>query len=127
MSIDEDIVDAATEVHGVLGSGCSESTYHRALEHEFSRRGIPFTSETTVPILYKGMPVGKRRPDMIVSTEDEKSYAVELKAGSNRGQAQLFNYIDIIGEDANFDLSGGILIRFNDDLEVVKSGSPKDL
>lgn len=120
MSIDEDIVDAAIEVYDVLGTGCSESTYHRALEHEFSRRGIAFSSEATIPIFYKGVPVGKRRPDMVVM-DDNGAYAVELKAGSNRGQTQLFNYLDIIGDDSNFDLQGGVLIRFNDELEVVKS------
>ena len=111
------LISAADEVHDILGPGCSESTYHRAYERELSERGIGFTSEGTIPIFYKGTPVGKRRPDMFVDSV-EGTVAVELKAGSGRGEDQLFNYLSILGDDNNFNITGGILIRFNEDVEI---------
>lgn len=119
--MEQRIVDAAEEVHDVLGPGCSESTYHRATEAELSKRGISFSSEGTVPIYYKGLPVGKRRPDLFVDDGSGGQIIVELKAGNTRGQDQLFNYMSILDDDCNFDISGGILIRFNDKVEVVLS------
>lgn len=114
------LIAAAEEVHSILGSNCSESTYHRAMERELSERGIGFSSEGTISIFYKGTPVGKRRPDMFVESSDG-IIVVELKAKSNKGQEQLFNYQSILDEDENFDISGGILISFNDKLEIVIS------
>lgn len=116
----QEVIDAATEVHSVLGSGCSESTYHSALEYELSDRGIAHSSEGTIPILYKGNPVGKRRPDIFVTNGDQK-IVVELKAGSDRGESQMLNYVEILKDDSNFDISRGLLLQFNDDLSVIKS------
>lgn len=116
----ENIRDAAEEVHDILGPGCSESTYHRALEHEFSNQQIPFSSEGTISIFYKGLPVGKRRPDMFVENGDGE-IVVELKAGSDRGEGQMLNYVSILSEDKNYDITNGILIRFNDELEITTS------
>lgn len=120
MDIVEEIINSADEVHSILGPGCSESTYQQAMGREFSERGIPFSTEGTIPIFYKGTPVGKRRPDMFVESDDGM-LAIELKAGSNRGQGQLFNYLAILGDDKNFDIMNGILIQFNDSVEVVVS------
>jgi len=112
------IVDAAEEIHEILGTGHSEATYHRAMERELSERGIDFGSEGTIPIYYKGTPIGKRRPDMFV---DGGTIVVELKAGSRAGEAQLIDYQDILEDDNNFDIKHGLLIRFNDELEVIRS------
>jgi len=114
------IIESAEEVHKILGKGHSESTYHSALERELSNRQIPFASEGTIPITYKGTPVGKRRPDMFVS-DDDGQIVVELKAGSRAGEAQLIDYQNILEDDANFDIKNGLLIRFNDDVEVLRS------
>jgi len=114
------IISAAEEVHNHLGSGHTESTYHSALEKELSNRHIPFVSEGTIPIFYKGSPVGKRRPDIFVEFEDG-SVVVELKAGSRAGEEQLIDYQDILENDDNFDIKNGLLIRFNDELEIVRA------
>jgi len=119
-TVTQDVIDAAEEVHSVLGPGCSESTYHSALEYELSERGIAHSSEGTVPILYKGNPVGKRRPDIFVTDGDE-TIVVELKAGSDRGESQMLNYVEILKDDSNFDVREGLLLQFNDDLIVTKS------
>ena len=113
----EEIVDAAENVLEEMGSGWSESIYHRCLELELSRQGIEFSSEGTISVQYRGKPVGRRRPDMFV-TVDDGVVVLELKAGSSRGGGQLVEYMDLLDADDNFDdLAGGILLQFNDDLE----------
>ncbi len=118
MNTVDKIVEAAEEVHEILGPGRSEATYHRAMERELSERGIDFGSEGTIPIYYKGTPVGQRRPDMFV---DSGTVVVELKAGSRAGEGQLIGYQDILKDDENFDIEHGLLIRFNDELEILRS------
>jgi GxxExxY protein len=119
-SVIDDIVACAEEVHEELGSGWTESIFHRAMEAELSSSGISFTSEGTIPVFYKGKPVGRRRPDLFVDGEDG-TIIVELKSSSKSGEAQLCNYQDILHEDTNFDISGGVLIQFNEELEVSRS------
>ncbi len=118
--VTDEIIASAEEVHEILGVGHSETTYHRAMERELSERGIPFSSEGTIPIFYKGSPVGRRRPDLFVESDDG-TVIVELKAGSRAGEDQLLDYQAILGDDSNFDIAGGVLIRFNDDLEIIRS------
>lgn len=116
----DELIAAAEEVHDGIGSGQTEATYHRAMERELSERGIPFTSEGTIPIFYKDTPVGKRRPDMFVK-DDRKIVVVELKAGTTKGKEQLFDYESIVSDDDNFYISGAILIQFNEEVETVTS------
>lgn len=116
----DNIIEAVHEVHSILGAGHSESTYHSAMERELSLRGIPFSSENTIPIFYKGHPIGRRHPDLFVDTEDG-TVAVELKAGNSYGEDQLTGYLTLLGDDDNVDVVGGLLLRFNDTLEVVRS------
>lgn len=120
MDIIEDLIAAAEEVHDALGIGHTEATYHRAMERELSERGIGFSSEGTIPIFYKDSPVGKLRPDMFVDGENG-TVIVELKAGSGSGKEQLLGYQSILGGDENFDIEEGVLIRFNTEVEVVRS------
>lgn len=112
-----DIEAAATAVHDELGAGFTEAVYHSAMIVELSERGIKTSTETTIPIFYRGNPVGRRRPDLIVE-DDDTTVVIELKAGSNSGEAQLLQYLDLLGEDSNFTISKGVLIQFNDDVEV---------
>lgn len=116
----DDIVEAAEEVHSVLGPGFTESVYHSSLTRELSERGIPFSSEGSLSIMYKDVPVGRRRPDLMVS-EDDGIIILELKAGSERGEDQLLQYLDLVEKDTNFgELQGGMLIQFNDDVEITE-------
>lgn len=111
------VSDAAKEVHSVLGPGHTESTYHRALEREMAARQIPFSSEGSIPIFYKSSPVGRRRPDLFVESDDG-TIVVELKAGTTSGGQQLLQYLDLLGEDENFNIVEGYLIQFNADCEI---------
>ncbi len=88
-----DIIGAALEVHSRLGPGFLEAVYKEALSIEFRERGIPFSFETEIPVLYKGKRLKTcYRSDFIC----HGSIIVELKAISNLGDnemAQVLNYL----------------------------------
>jgi hypothetical protein len=109
---------AAEEVHNELGAGYTETIYHSALQRELSERGIAHHSEGTVPVMYKGAPVGRRRPDMFLVAENGDTVVVEMKAGSSSGRGQLVQYLDLVVADDNYNqIIGGAVLRFNSDLE----------
>jgi len=70
------IIGAAIEVHRHLGPGFPESVYENAIAVELRRRGIPFTRQLTVDVLYRDIEVGRHRLDLLVADE----IVVELKA-----------------------------------------------
>jgi GxxExxY protein len=120
------LFEAADTVHSELGSGFTESVYHSALQRELSERGIPFHSEGTIPVMYKGAPVGRRRPDLFIVTE-YGLLVVELKANSSSGEAQLDQYLGMTTDDDNLgEIVGGIVIRFNEELEYEYTGIGND-
>ena len=70
------VVDAAVEVHRVLGPGFLETVYEQALGVELHNRGLSFARQPTVTIMYKDRVVGNARPDLLVGGR----LLVELKA-----------------------------------------------
>ena len=69
------ILEAAIEVHRVLGPGFLESIYEAALAHEFDLRGITYERQKTISVPYKEIIAGEHRVDFLV---DEK-VILELK------------------------------------------------
>jgi GxxExxY protein len=53
------IIAAAIEVHRGLGPGLLASAYAACLCHEFHLRGLPFEQQRSLPLLYRGMPLGE--------------------------------------------------------------------
>ncbi len=70
------ILDAAIEVHRVLGPGFLEAVYEAALAHEFDLRGICYERQKPIPVAYKQIIAGEHRLDFLV----ENKVVVELKA-----------------------------------------------
>ena len=87
------IIGAAMEVHRELGSGYLEAVYQEALGKEFKNQDIPYNSQPTVKIFYKGQPLNKTyQPDFICFDE----VIVEIKAMeklSGLEHAQIINYL----------------------------------
>jgi GxxExxY protein len=101
------ITGAAIEVHKKLGPGLLESVYHKCLKHELSLRNLSYTSESIIPIIYKGFDVDAQlRYDLYV----DDLIVVELKAVEYIlpiHEAQLMTYMKLL------DAPKGILINFN--------------
>jgi GxxExxY protein len=91
------IIGAAFEVHKTLGPGFLEAVYREALSIELAERGIPFSHEVEVPVLYKGRKLKTSyRADFVC----HDSIIVELKAISTLGgieTAQVLNYLRATG------------------------------
>jgi GxxExxY protein len=100
------IIGAAIEVHRHLGPGFLESVYEEAIVIELERLGLFFRRQVEIPVIYKGMPVGESRIDLLVQDE----IVVELKAVAALlpiHRAQVMSYL----KAGAFQL--GLLINFN--------------
>ena len=99
------IIEAAIEVHRILGPGYLESVYQEALAQEFSLRRIPFEREKAFQVTYKGVVAGEHRLDFLV----DKRVVVELKAVSEFNEvfrAQVIPYLKVTG------LRVGLILNF---------------
>jgi GxxExxY protein len=72
----EKIIGGAIAVHRELGPGFIESVYERALVVELEYLGLSVTRQHRVPVIYRGVKVGRHRLDLFV----ESTLIVELKA-----------------------------------------------
>jgi len=100
------VIGAAIEVHRELGPGLSEVHYKKAISRELTLRNIPHAVEQDVDVLYKGVPIGTTRIDLLVSGV----LIVELKAVEMLTQvhrAQAMTYLKLMK------LQLAILINFN--------------
>ncbi|MGH9426531.1 MAG: GxxExxY protein [Terriglobia bacterium] len=107
------VIDAAIEVHRMLGPGFLESVYEEALCVELSLRGIPFLRQVLVAVDYKGHPVGESRLDLLVGG----SLVIELKAVDSLApvhSAQMISYLKATGHHL------GLLMNFN--VPLLKDG-----
>ena len=101
------VIDAALEVHRVLGPGFLESVYEDALAVELELRGITFERQKPISVNYKGRQIGEGRSDFLV----EDSLIVELKAAERLlavHQAQVLSYLKATG------CLLGLLINFHE-------------
>lgn len=100
------IIGAAMEVHRQLGHGFLESVYHEALSEEFGLRGIGYSHEVDIPVLYKGRALNCCfRADFVCFD----AIILELKALADlttREHSQVINYLKATR------LQRGLLINF---------------
>jgi GxxExxY protein len=100
------IIGAAIEVHKELGSGFLEAVYQEAFEYELAFRGLPFVSQQSLKIEYKGHVLNKEYVADLVCFD---SIIVELKALqrlSGNEESQLLNYLKATG------MKVGLLVNF---------------
>jgi len=102
-----EIIGAAMHVHSALGPGLLESAYRACLCRELELRGLPYQSELTLPITYKGVVVDAGyRIDLLV----EDTVIVELKALARTSpvhESQLLSHLRLGGKPI------GLLINFH--------------
>ena len=98
-------MQAAFEVHDVLGPGFAERLYEEALSYELERHAIPFERQKAVSVRYKDRVIGTHRLDLVV----DGKIILELKAVSELNdifKRQTLSYLKATG------LKLGILINF---------------
>ena len=103
--ITHNIIGCAMEVHNILGNGFQEVIYQRALSVEMKLRHIEHQREFEMPLFYKGVDIGQRRVDFLVTNE----ISVEIKAIINLEDVHLtqaMNYLEA------YNLQTGLLINF---------------
>jgi GxxExxY protein len=99
-------IGAAIEVHRHLGPGLPEISYRKALSHELKLHGIDHHCEFPVPIVYKGVPVGDGKVDVLVAQKLVLEIkVVEVLTAVHR--AQTIAYLQALK------LPLGLLINFN--------------
>jgi GxxExxY protein len=99
------ILGAFYEVYSELGFGFLESVCAAALERELRARGHGVAREYAVEVLYKGIPVGFQRLDVLV----DKLIVVEIKSTPMLpafAERQLLNYL------RGTNLEVGLLLHF---------------
>jgi len=113
-SVTEAIIGAAIEVHRHLGPGLLESAYQKCLEYELASRGIAFSVQVDLPVVYKGVRLDcGYKMDFVV----EDVVVVELKSVEEVvpvHEAQLLTYLRLSGKRV------GLLINFN--VSALKDG-----
>jgi GxxExxY protein len=100
------VIDAAIEVHSVLGPGFLESVYENALCIELGLRGVPYRRQVPVGVRYKDNEVGQSCLDVLVADR----LVVELKAIEAQAPVhwvQVRSYLKATG------CLLGLLINFN--------------
>lgn len=123
--LEEKVIAGAKTVYTELGTGYSESVYHRAMEVECRRRGIRYETKAIVPILYAGYCVGYGEADLIIfNDEGHPDLIVELKAVTYAPRAQEVSQIKTYLRGRP-DIKRGVIINFRqptlasgDDLKV---------
>lgn len=98
---------AIYEVHNALGPGLLEKVYQEALEKEFILQKIPFESEKSFQIAYKGDILEQKYIADFVCYD---KIVLELKAVEDLlpiHKAQVINYLAITGYKL------GLLVNFN--------------
>ena len=107
------VIQAAIEVHRLLGPGYMESVYEQALCLELELRKIPYERQKLVHVSYKGNCVGETRLDILVG----ELLVVELKSVTELAPVHTAQVISYLKATSN---KLGLLINFN--VAVLKDG-----
>ena len=101
-----EVLQAALEVHKVLGPGLLESVYEEALCKELEIRNIGFERQKGIIVDYKWFEIKGQRVDLLVN----RCLVVEIKATKEIEEvfiAQVLTYLKIL------DLNLGLILNFN--------------
>ena len=100
------IQGAVFEVYREMGHGFLESVYQECMARELKDRGVPFSAQPELQLLYKGQPLEQRyKPDFICYGK----IIIELKSVKDilaEHKAQVINYLKASG------IKLGMLVNF---------------
>ena len=110
----EQVINAALEVHQIIGPGLIEAVYQECLGYELDFRGIPYERHKELPIEYKENPLDcGYRLDYVVA----ENLIVEPKSCPDitaEHETKMLTYLWLTG------LKEGLLINFN--IPILKDG-----
>jgi GxxExxY protein len=101
------ILDAAFEVHKILGPGLLESVYEACLIYELREKGLTVENQITIPVHYKDVDL---KTDLRLDIIVDNTVIVEVKAIDELvpiHEAQILTYLKLTGHRI------GYLINFN--------------
>ena len=108
------LIDSINHVYNTLGSGLSESVYHKALTLNLQQQFHIVEIEKSVPIIYMNHEITTFRADIVVDNQ----YVLELKAIntklSEKDHNQIKRYMRILN------VPKGILVNFGKNLEIIE-------
>jgi GxxExxY protein len=90
--ITEPVIGAFFSVYNQMGFGFLESFYSNALAIELQYRGLAFAREVKTEVVYRGVPIGLCRFDLVV----ENRVLVEIKSSKaiiDGDERQIQNYL----------------------------------
>jgi len=108
----------ATAVMKALGTGHTESVYHRAMVTSLNAKMIPHRSEVACPVMFMGEIVGTGRADLVVG-----DLVIELKANRKcptEASAQLNKYVENLTEIEGRQYRG-MIINFGQASQLVET------
>jgi GxxExxY protein len=106
-------IGALLAVHRELGPGMSEGVYAAAIRFELNERGIPYETERTYPVRYRGKLLCHQRLDLFI----DQRLVVEIKSVDRLHPvhvAQVVSYLRLTGARV------GLLVNFN--VPMLKQG-----
>ena len=114
MGLQNQVMEAALEVQKNIGPGFSSKDYCRALAYELKLRGIPYESEKSVNLPYKGNIAGQYQLDFVV---DGRMIVTILSAEeiSDSDQSKLRSFLKALN------LQSGIVVNFASEKVEIKA------
>lgn len=107
----EQIIQAAFQVHNVLGQGFLEKVYENALALQLRQHGLDIRQQAPIRVSYLNQSVGDYFADLLVAN----SIIVELKAVERIQkihEVQLVNYLKATGIEV------GLILNFGQKVEI---------
>ncbi len=110
----EQILEAALEVHKNMGLGFQESAYSQALAYEFDLRKIEYERKKNIKLSYKGSVAGEYDLEFVV----KNSIIVMIKAGEPMNESDVTKMKSFLKATK---LPLGMLINFGKESLEVKN------
>ncbi|HEX9911858.1 MAG TPA: GxxExxY protein [candidate division Zixibacteria bacterium] len=112
--LQEQILEAALEVHKNMGLGFQESAYSQALAYEFDLRKIEYERKKNIKLSYKGSVAGEYDLEFVV----KNSIIVMIKAGEPMNESEVTKMKSFLKATK---LPLGMLINFGKESLEVKN------
>lgn len=104
-ALTEQVISVFYMIYNELGHGFLESIYQKAFAVVLAERGIPFSGQAPIQVVYHGVPLGDFKADLIADSK----VLIELKAAKaleDAHERQVLNYLK------STDLEVGLLFNF---------------